>query len=164
MVTEELIREIRFYVGTFTEEAEELHFAVVEELAAPVYAREARLEEYLDEQREVPFSELLFSHIRRKGIEETEVYKQAGIDRRHFAKIRADRLGKSYHPGKNTVTALCLALGLTAEESEDLLQSAGYSLSMSSTADLVIRYCIEHGIHDLMEVNEILDRMGEAVL
>ena len=38
----------------------------------------------------------------------------------------------------------------------DLLKCAGYALSDTSEFDLVIRYCIEHGVYDTMTVGEML--------
>ena len=49
--------------------------------------------------------------------------------------------------------------GLEADldEMEALLCEAGYALSGSETFDLIIRYCVEHRVFDLDEINEALD-------
>ena len=88
-------------------------------------------------------------------------YKRAGIDRRHFSKIRCDRY---YQPKKPTAIALCLALELNLEETMELLGMAGYSLSSSDTGDLVVKFCIERGIYDLIEVNTALNYFGQKLL
>ena len=91
------------------------------------------------------FSENLFKIIDAKGIKDSSVYKKADIDRRLFSKIRSDL---NYHPAKNTAIKLCLALEQDIPETEQLLETAGYCLSLSDTSDLIVRYCIEHKIFD----------------
>ena len=105
-------------------------------------------------EKEPSFCEKLFNIIDAKGLKDSAVYKKADIDRRLFSKIRSDN---DYHPAKNTAIRLCLALELDIAQTERLLESAGYCLSLSSTEDLVIRYCIEHKIFRIIEVNEAID-------
>lgn len=100
---------------------------------------------------------MLMNYIDGTGLPDVEIYKRAGIDRRHFSKIRCD---KDYRPKKYTVLALCLALRLDVEKASKLLASAGHSLSDSYTADLVVKFCIKKGIYDLIEVNEVLNYFG----
>lgn len=104
------------------------------------------------------FSRHLLALIDQKGLTDVAVYKAAGIDRRHFSKIRGN-IG--YRPGKATALALCFALGSPLAEAEALLVLAGYSLSSSDTADLIVRFCLERHIYDLIEVNEALDYFGQ---
>lgn len=103
------------------------------------------------------FSTKLLKYIDRTGLPDSEIYKRAGIDRRHFSKIRCD---KNYKPKKSTAIAFCLALRLDTRETEELLGLSGYTLTNSETGDLVVRFCIERGIYDLMEVNDALDYFG----
>lgn len=112
-------------------------------------------------QLEETFQERLFRLIRERDLDETKVYKRAGLDRKLFSKIRCSR---HYRPGKETVLALCLSMELSMDESRDLLARAGLALSPSSRSDLIVGYCIEHEIYDLMLVNALLDRFGEACL
>lgn len=100
------------------------------------------------------FADNLFRIIDEKGLKDSKVYKKADIDRRLFSKIRSD---STYHPSKETAIKLCLALELDIVETEKLLETAGYCLSMSSTGDLVIRYCIEHKEFSVTNINEALD-------
>lgn len=105
-------------------------------------------------EKKPSFCEKLFAIIDEKGLKDSSVYKKADIDRRLFSKIRSDA---DYHPSKSTAIRLCLALELDIINTERLLESAGYCLSLSDTADLVIRYCIEHKIFDTISVNEAID-------
>ena len=120
---------------------------------------EEELKDYIRKtKREETFSSRLLKYIDMMGLKDAEIYKRACIDRRHFSKIRCD---KNYRPKKLTAVALCLALELDAAKTDDMLELAGYSLSNSDTGDLVIKFCIEKGIYNLIDVNEALDYFGQ---
>ncbi|WP_409273772.1 hypothetical protein V1499_03265 [Neobacillus sp. SCS-31] len=112
------------------------------------------MKEFIEGKRQPVLREVLFNYIDRKGVTDSDIYKKALVDRRHFSKIRSN---PNYRPGKNTVIALALALELNKKETGKLLSSAGYSLSDSDTSDLVIQFCIEKGIYDIHQVNEALE-------
>jgi hypothetical protein len=112
------------------------------------------IEDFIKINRQPTLKQVLFDFIDTKALTDTEVYKKAGIDRKLFSKIRSN---PDYHPRKNTIIALALALELTKKETEKLLSSAGYSLSESDTSDLIIQFCIEKKIYNLQFVNEALD-------
>ena len=99
--------------------------------------------------------------IQSKNLDEVKLYKKANVDRKLFSKIRTL---PDYHPNKNTLVKLCLAMNLGIEESESLLKTAGYSLSKSVRQDLLLRYCFCHKIFDVITVNEILDHYGEKII
>ena len=107
------------------------------------------------------FQESLLKLIDSKGLKDSDVYKKADIDRRLFSKIRSN---KDYKPKKQTALSLALALGLNLDETIDLLKKAGYALSASSRADLIVRYCIEQGIYSLVEVNALLYKYDQPLL
>ncbi len=134
--------------------------------AAPFGTTEVReppagLNAYLAQAAGVTFSRLLLSLIRESGLGEVEVYKRAQVDRRLFSKIRSD---PHYQPGKSTVIAFALALRLTVAQAQELLGSAGYTLSGGATSDLIIRFFLERGVYDLLRVNDALDAFGQPVL
>ncbi len=112
---------------------------------------------YLHYNRDLSFNERLFLLIDRTGQRDSDVYKKAYIDRRLFSKIRSN---KKYIPCKKTVIALCLALELKREEADALLSSAGYSLSRADDYDLAIAFCIDKGVFDFFEVNEVMAHFG----
>lgn len=96
-----------------------------------------------------------------KDLDEVEVYKKADIDRKLFSKLRTK---PDYHPNKNTLIKLCLSMNLNSEETDDVLKAAGYSLSSSLKSDLIIKYCFQKKIYDIITVNQILDHFGEKIV
>ena len=124
------------------------------------FAAPRSLEDFLDEL-DAPFSTTLLALIDERGLTDAQVYKRANISRQHFAKIRADA---DYRPTKKTVLALAVALRLTLTETEDLLARAGFALSSSSKADLIVRYFIERSNFDIFAINEALYAFDQPLL
>ncbi len=108
-----------------------------------------------------PFSTTLLRLIDAKGKDDVEVYKKANLDRRLFSKIRNNR---DYMPSKRTVLALAIGLELSLDETDDLLQRAGFALSHSQVADVIVEYFIMHGRYDIMEINAVLFRYDQPLL
>ena len=90
-----------------------------------------------DNKDESTFQTELFKYIDSKELKDSDVYNKVDIDRRLFSKIRSN---KNYHPSKETVILLGVALELNEEELESLLNKASYSLPMNNTFDLIIRF------------------------
>lgn len=107
------------------------------------------------------FHEMLFYRIGFSGMTDVEVYKRANIDRKLFSKIRTN---PAYHPSKQTVLALAVALKLSMEDTEDLLARAEYALSPANKGDVIVRYFIEQRIYDIMVINDVLDEYGQPIL
>ena len=107
------------------------------------------------------FHGMLFRKIREKGLKDSAVYKKADIDRRLFSRIRTS---PAYHPRKDTVLCLCLALELPIGEAEEMLGKAGYALSGGSRRDLIIRYCIDHQIFSIDSINWVLSEYDLPLL
>lgn len=106
------------------------------------------------------FYEKLIAIMNKKKLDEVEVYNTAHLDRRLFSKLRK----KNYHPSKNTVISLALALQLNLDEALDLLNYTGYALSSNSKSDVIIKFCFEKAIYDILEVNEALYAFNESTL
>lgn len=99
------------------------------------------------------FQELLFKFIDKSGLNDSDVYRKAFIDRRLFSKIRSN---KDYHPSFGTVTLLALSLKLSTKEYEELLHSASYSLATNSYANITLKYCFDNSIYDVATVNNLV--------
>ena len=99
------------------------------------------------------FQTELFKYIDSKNLKDSDVYNKVNIDRRLFSKIRSN---KDYHPSKETVILLGIALELNESEIENLLEKASYSLPMNTTYDLIIRFCFKEKIYDINQINEFL--------
>ncbi|TYQ16756.1 UNVERIFIED_CONTAM: hypothetical protein Cloal_3325 [Acetivibrio alkalicellulosi] len=112
------------------------------------------LENYIKENKKEAFNRVLFNFIDKKGLCDSEVYKKAGLDRRHFSKIRSN---SAYRLSKNSVIALSLALELEKEETDRLLCAAGFSFSDNDIFDLVIQFCVDKKIFNIDDVNQALD-------
>lgn len=118
------------------------------------------LDDWID-QLDESFSDRLLHLIAERGKSEVEVYKKANLDRKLFSKIRSK---KNYTPKKSTILALCVALELDLEETEDLLSRAGYALSHASVADIIVEYFLIHENYDLFRLNETLFYYDQPLL
>ena len=107
------------------------------------------------------FVDKLVYHINAKGMRDAQVYKAAQMDKRLFSKIMSNA---EYKPSKDTVIALAFALKLTLKETEDLLARAGYTFSHSNKRDVIIEYFFREGIHNLIDINEVLFRLNQKII
>ncbi len=67
-------------------------------------------------------------------------------------------------PSKRTILALAIALELTLDETDDLLERAGYALSHSQKFDVIVEYFIVSGKYDIFEINEVLFKYDQPLL
>lgn len=104
-------------------------------------------------QLDDPFEVHLLQLIRDSGKSEVQVYRDANLTRQLFSKIRT---GKGYVPGKRTILALAIALELNLEQTEQLLNRAGYALTRSQLFDVIVEYFIRKGLYDIFQINEML--------
>ena len=107
------------------------------------------------------FSEMLMRLIKESGEKNSTIYNRANIDRRHFSKIATH---EDYQPSKQTVLAFAIALKLDFERTKDLLAVAGFSLTKSNIADLIVSFFIEYKIFDVDLVNRILYKYDQPLL
>lgn len=128
--------------------------------AAYGVARACSIEDELEEIDE-SFQAMLFRKIDEKGISDVECYKKANIDRRLFSKIKSD---KNYRPSKSTALSFAISLELSLNETNELLNKAGYSLSHSIKSDIIVEYFIRNKQYDIYLINEALYSFDQRLL
>lgn len=133
----------------------------VEQLFALYSLNSGSLNKKLDTTLNLTFVDMLTRYINMKGWRDSKVYKAAQIDRRLFSKIMSDR---EYKPAKDTALALAIALELSLQQTNDLLDRAGYTLSHSNKRDVIIEYFIREGVHNLMDINEVLHKLDQKMI
>ncbi len=119
------------------------------------------LEEYM-KAMDKSFAYKLFDLIDSKGMTDVECYKKANVDKKTFSKIKCNP--DTYKPSKQTAVAFAIALELTLDETQDLLASAGLTLSRSFVFDKIIRYYLQKGVYDIFEINEALFEFDQVLL
>ena len=118
------------------------------------------LEELLG-QSESTFSEYLLDILKERSGKDSEVYKRAEISKQLFSKMLSN---KYYQPTKNTVIQLAIGLQLDVNRTQKLLEKAGYTLTRSSKADLVVQYYIERKVYNVKFINLALEDCGLPLL
>jgi len=118
--------------------------------------------QYIDEHHDKnSFRDTLFRVIDTKGFNDVEVYKKARLTRNVFHCIKKI---ENYQVSKKTAIKFAIALELTNQEAENLLNSAGYCLNHSSPFDLIIMYHLDHHIYDVIRINDVLEDLVGDIL
>lgn len=109
---------------------------------------------YMNDGKEaLAFSQKLMDFIIDRDMDNATVYKRANMNRQAFSKILC---GSTKKPQKGTVLALCIALRLDFDESEELLASADLALNPMDNRDNLVRDCILNEQYNIFEVNNML--------
>ncbi len=149
-------KKLDLYINEYLEKKERTSFVgkCMASRKAIFEYEEADISSYINDNKEDDtFQTKLFKLIDDRNLKDSDVYNKVNIDRRLFSKIRSN---KDYHPSKETIILLGLALELNESDIEDLLNSASYSLPMNTKYDLIIRFCFKEKIYDVNKVNEFL--------
>ena len=93
-----------------------------------------------------------------KDITTAMIYQRSFVDRKLISKIISSN---DYHPSKQTVFALCIALRLNLKESTEFLSLAGYTFNHHKKYDLIIKFLLDDQIYEIDTVNEILFHFNE---
>ncbi len=123
--------------------------------------KDKTLEEYM-KSMDKSFAYKLFDLIDQSGMTDVECYKKANVDKKTFSKIKCNP--KTYKPSKQTAVAFAIALQLDLDTTQDLLASAGLTLSRSFTFDKIIRYFIQKEVYDIFAINEALFEFDQVLL
>ena len=98
--------------------------------------------------------------MRERDMDPPDVYKKIFLDRKVFSAILCK---KNYTPKKMTMLGLALAFELDVPTTRELLEKAGYALSSSDKTDLLIAFCLDHEMYDIVEINDELYKRGLSV-
>ena len=124
-----------------------------------------KLEQFIKEQqnnkiKSMSFVDYINYVMNDKVLNASDVYASANIDRRTWSKIISNKMT----PSLEMAVKIAIGLKLSNEECKVLLKKLNYTLSSSSEFALVIRYCLENGIYNLIEINEMLYSKGLKTL
>ena len=119
------------------------------------------LKQFIQKKKKSDFSDFLLQLMKERDLTPPILYQRILMDRKLFSKIISI---KNYKPTKKTVCALALGLKLDAYTSKQFIKRAGYILTSGSKFDLAIRYCIDHQIYDMNQVELLLQEQGLSLL
>ena len=124
------------------------------------YNEELTINEYVKKQLQ-NFNDILRDYIRnynkKNNTKDSDIYIKANITKEHFNKI----INQKIRPQKKPLIALGIALDLTKEEIEKLLNSAGFAFTNTSKFDIIVMFCLEKNIRDIITINEFLYENNE---
>ena len=113
-----------------------------------------------DKIRSMSFIEYVYFIMNNKDLKASDVYNSVDIDRRTWSKIISNKI----KPSLEMAVKIAIGLKLSNEECKILLKKLNYTLSRSSEFALIIRYCLENKIYDLIKINEMLYSKGQKIL
>lgn len=157
-----LHNDLQAFIDRSYSEPPKCKFSIVSISSSGGTAVREDLKSFMDSTVEAEtFSERLLRLMADRGLREVELYSSVGMDRKLFSKIKTAR---EYQPRKRTALLLAVALKLDYDETQELLKTAGYTLTKSSKADLVVEFFLRSHIYDLLLINEALAERGYPML
>ena len=112
-------------------------------------------------KKDAGFVETLLELIQKSRQKNSAVYKKANISKQHFSKLINNPNATITKP---VAVAFALALELDLEQTQKLIERAGYTLTNSSVFDLIIQYHIENKIYNVVEINIVLYEFDQVLL
>ena len=97
-------------------------------------------------------------YCRKKAIDESELSKQGNFNRSVLTDIRTMKHKKGYLPKKDILLRICLVLQLNHDETLEILNLAGYTLSEEYPADMIISYAITEKYYDITNIDDAIFR------
>ena len=119
--------------------------------------------------KELPINVDLYKPIlyycNKKGIDESELYKQGNFNRSVLTDIRNMKYTKGYLPKKDILLRICLVLKLTHDETLELLNIAGHPLIQGYLPDMIVSHAITEKYYDITNIDDaILQLCGKYYL
>lgn len=107
------------------------------------------------------FHDKLVRLINESGLDNTDIYNRGGITRQVFSKIYCT---PTMIPKKETVICLAIGLRLPLFEAQELLKTAGYTLSESIMLDSIVKKYLEEEEYNLDLINSELNEYNCPLL
>lgn len=110
--------------------------------------------------QQIPLADYLHHILQQKSLSRSEVIHNSGLDRSYVYDIFS---GKRI-PSRDKVLAICFAISLSADDTQNLLKATGYpQLYVRIERDSIIFYGLQHGL-TLNDTNELLYEMNYGLL
>lgn len=109
------------------------------------------------DEKSSSFVDYLYTLMNKYNIDNAaDIYNKVSISRQLWSSI----ISEKSIPSINVCVKIALAMHLNNHECKYLLKKAGYTLSSNNRFNLIIRFCIEHKIYNIYEVNSLLKEHG----
>ena len=142
--------------NTIPEEESTTHLEQVLKNVSSIKAAQSMAEEHAKEQR--PFHVLFNEYVAEHGLNAAEVYRLSGIN---LNSVYGIANGRTRHPGRDKLLALCIACGMSTDELNRTLRSCGVNaLYPKNRRDIMIAGCISSGMREVVKINLVLDEEG----
>ena len=99
------------------------------------------------------FMDLIRGYQQKAKLTDANLIFKSNLSSRLFKLLITD---EKYIPSKNTILSLGIALKLSLNEIEKLLNSVGYSFDVSSILDLIVIFYLKNKIYDVYQINDAL--------
>ena len=108
----------------------------------------------------IQIPDILKRYIKASGLSKAEISRRSGMSEVYLHQILAGRR----RPSRNRALALCIALGLTMQQTEAFLRDCGFAgLYVRNRRDAAIAFAVEKK-WTVFDLNEKLFEMGEETI